>query len=61
MMKGDASMSREKPVRVVVLRTAGTNCDVETAYARMKAILLSERTRHRRVRELAEHLVAKRT
>ena len=26
-------MSREKPVRVVVLRTAGTNCDVETAYA----------------------------
>ncbi len=37
------------------------NDDVETAYARMKAILLSERTRHRRVRELAEHLVAKRT
>ena len=26
-------MSREKPVRVVVLRTAGTNCDEETAYA----------------------------
>jgi phosphoribosylformylglycinamidine synthase len=36
-------MSREKAVKVVVLRTAGTNCDVETAYAFEKVGAEAER------------------
>ena len=44
-------MSREKPVRVVVLRTAGTNCDVETAYAFEKVGAEAERVHVNRLAE----------
>lgn len=36
-------MTRNKTVRVAVLRTAGTNCDVETAYAFTKVGALADR------------------
>ena len=44
-------MSRGKPVRVVVLRTAGTNCDCETEYAFTKVGAEAERVHVNRLVE----------
>jgi phosphoribosylformylglycinamidine synthase len=44
-------MSRRSPVRVVVLRTAGTNCDEETAYAFEKVGAKAERVHVNRLAE----------
>ena len=44
-------MSSRKSVRVAVLRTAGTNCDVETAYAFEKAAAVAERVHVNRLVE----------
>ena len=44
-------MDTSRPVRVVVLRTAGTNCDEETAYAFEKAGAAAERVHINRLVE----------
>jgi len=52
LLSGDCSpMTSNKSVRVVVLRTAGTNCDVETEYAFAKCGARTERVHVNRLVE----------